>query len=345
MLPYLLLLGFVMCWIFLEKKSLNRSAFWVPFFALVLFASIRSYLVGTDTGSYTSDFRNSLDSNYYIFREDLEYGYQLLEYFILKFTHNYFWLFFISSLIVVGSHLYIFKKKSKDYLLSIYIFITFGFYLFYFNGLRQGLAMAIVALATPYLIDKKSLKYILIIIVASFFHKTALIMILFYFFIHLRIKFELKAIFIFLGSFLISGAAIQYLGSINEKYSSYTEVSELKGGYLTLFFYFLISLFIYICYKKYNIRDNNYYVLMQLHIYGVLFLIPVSMLGANPSGPQRLLFYFVWGLTILIPIILNRINNRIIYFTFMLLAFFYYTMVLGFGNLIPYQLNEIFRIF
>lgn len=154
----------------------------------------------------------------------------------------------------MGSYLYVFKKRLEDYLLSVFIFITFGFYLFYFNGLRQGLAMALVALATPYLIDKKFLKYLFIVIVASFFHKTALIMILFYFFIHLKIKFELKALFIFLGSFLVSGTAVQYLGSINEKYSSYTEVSEVKGGYLTLFFYFLISLFSYIFYKKYNVK-------------------------------------------------------------------------------------------
>ena len=334
-----------MFWIFLEKKSLNRKAFWIPLLVLVFFASIRSHLVGTDTGAYTSNFRNSLNSDYYYFREELEYGYQFFEYSLLKITHNYFWLFFISSLIVVGSYLYIFKKESQDYLLSIFIFITFGFYLFYFNGLRQGLAMAIVALATPYLINKKFLKYVLIVIIASFFHKTALIMILFYLFIHLKMKFELKATFVFLGSFLVSGPVVQYLGSVNEKYSGYAEVSEVKGGYLTLFFYFLISLFIYIYYKKYNIKDNNYYVLMQLHTYGVLFLIPVSMLGANPSGPQRLLFYFVWVSTLLIPVIFNRINKTSIYFTFILLAFFYYTMVLGFGNLIPYQFNEIFRIF
>lgn len=84
---------------------------------------------------------------------------------------------------------------------------------------------------------------------------------------------------------------------------------------------------------------------MQLHIYGVLFLIPVSMLGANPSGPQRLLFYFVWVSALLIPVIIKRMNKRIIYFSFIFLVCIYYTMVLGFGNLTPYQLNEIFRIF
>lgn len=334
-----------MFWIFLEERSLNRKAFWMPLLVLVFFASLRSHLVGTDTGAYTANFRSALDPHYYYFRENVEYGYQILEYSLLKLSHNYFWLFLTSSLIVVGCYLYTLKKISKDYFLSVFIFVAFGFYLFYLNGLRQGLAMALVTLATPYLIDKKFLKYLFFIIIASSFHKTALIMILFYFFIHLKLKIELKAIFIFLGSFLISGPAVIYLASINEKYSSYAEVSELKGGYLTLLFYFLISLSSYFFYKKYSIKDNSYYVLMQLHIYGVLFLIPVALLGADPSGPQRLLFYFVWVASLIIPFILNRINNGFIYFTFIVLAFLYYIMVLGFGNLLPYQLNEIFRIF
>ena len=345
MLPYLFILGFVMFWIFLEKKSLNRKAFWIPLSVLTIFASIRSYLVGTDTGSYTANFRNSLHPEYYYFRDGVEYGYQLLEYYLLHITNNYFWLFLSCSIIVVGSYLYILKKQSTDYFLSVFIFITFGFYLFYFNGLRQGLAMAIVALATPYLINKNFIKFSLIIILASFFHKTALIMFVFYFIIHLKFKLELKAIFIFLGSFFISGPMVKYLGSFNEKYSSYAEVSEIKGGYLTLLFYFLISVGSYIFYKIYMVKDKNYYNLMQLHIYGVLFLIPVALLGANPSGPQRLLFYFVWVSTLLIPFILKQFNNKILYLFFIFISLFYYIKFLGFGNLLPYQLNELFRIF
>lgn len=345
MVIYILLLLGVTLWILLEKKSLNRKAFWIPLTLLVTFASVRSYLVGTDTGSYTANFRNSLSPEYYYFREETEYGYQVLEYLLLNVTDNYFWLLFTCSLIIVGSYLYVLKKQSTDYFLSVFIFITFGFYLFYFNGLRQGLAMAIVALATPYLINKNFIKFSLIIILASFFHKTALIMFIFYFIIHLKFKLELKAIFVLLGSLGVSGNVIQYLGSVNDKYSGYSEISEQKGGYLTLLFYFLISLFLYFYYKKYNVKDENYYNLMQLHIYGVLFLIPVAMLGVSPSGPQRLLFYFVWVSVILIPFILNKVNNKVVYLTFIFLAFLYYTMILGFGNLLPYSLNEIFRIF
>ena len=165
MVPYFLLLLIINIWIFLENKSIGRKAFWVPFILLVGFASIRNYSVGTDSIEYTYNFLNNLDPVYFVFNENIEYGYQLLSYIILNFTHNYFWLFFVSSIIVVGSYLYIFKKISKDYLLSVYIFITFGFYTFYFNGLRQGLAMAITIWAIPYLIERKIFNFTLLFVI------------------------------------------------------------------------------------------------------------------------------------------------------------------------------------
>lgn len=131
MLPYILILFFVMFWIWLEKESLNRKAFWVPFFTLVLFATIRNSTVGTDTGLYVKNFVTKLDPKYYQFHDGMEYGYLLLEYTVLNISHNYFWLFFVTSLIVVFLHLIVIKKYSVNYILSIFSFITLGGYTFF----------------------------------------------------------------------------------------------------------------------------------------------------------------------------------------------------------------------
>jgi hypothetical protein len=346
MTPYILILIFVIFWIAFEKYSLNRRAFWIPLLALSLFASMRSYLVGTDTRTYTADFRNNLDIEYFIFNEDIEYGYQLLSYIILNFTHNYFWLFFISSIIVVGSYLYIFKKISKDYFLSIYIFITFGFYTFYFNGLRQGLAMAITIWAIPYLIERKIFNFSLWIVVASFFHKSALIMFVMYFMINLKVKIEYKLIAIFLGSFFLSSLVIEYLASENERYTAYTNSSENAGGYLVLSIFLLLGAIFYFLNNAKNIFDRSESILLQLYIIGLMFLIPVALLGTNPSGPQRLLFYFVWPVAVLLPTILLRINIKLIYLIFITLSgIYFYLRTSRFSNLTPYQISEFFRFF
>lgn len=346
MTPYFFVLSFVIFWVYLEKIALNRKAFWVPLLLLSIFAGVRSHRVGTDSGTYTSDFRNQLNLEYFVFREDIEYGYQLLSYIILNFTHNYFWLFFVSSIIVVGSYLYIFKKISKDYLLSVYIFITFGFYTFYFNGLRQGLAMAITIWAIPYLIERKIFNFTLLIVTASFFHKSALIMFVMYLLINLKIKIEYKIGLTFLGSFFLSSLVVEYLASENNRYTAYTTSSENAGGYLVLGIFLVLGAIFYFFNNAKNIFDKSEYILLQLYLIGLIFLIPVALLGTNPSGPQRLLFYFVWPVAILLPTILLRINIKLIYLLFIALSgIYFYLRTTRFSNLTPYQINEIFRIF
>jgi len=65
---------------------------------------------------------------------------------------------------------------KKWYWLSVLIFyFTPGYMFFYMSGLRQALAITLFILAFDYIIDKKFIKAIILILVAALFHKTALI--------------------------------------------------------------------------------------------------------------------------------------------------------------------------
>ena len=346
MLPYLLILFFVLFWITLEQKAINRKSFWLPLVTLVLFFSVRSNQVGTDTQVYTYNFDNSLDVKYFDFKENVELGYQLLEYSILQFTDNYFWLFFISGLVVVYLYLKVIRKYSVNYLLSVFLFITLGIYTFFFNGLRQGIAMAIFTFALPYLLERKIILYILVCLFASLFHITALFMIPFYFLVNLRIKPIYKILITFLGSLLLSRLLVTYIASTNDRYESYTEVSESSGGILILLFYFLILLFIYFIANIYKVRDEQFKKLFTFYGVGLVFVIPLALLGTNPSGPQRLLYYFTWTLVLILPIIFNKINNT--YVTSIAITFFIIYFILTttrFSDLTPYIINPIFKAF
>ncbi|MCU4517997.1 EpsG family protein [Acinetobacter radioresistens] len=346
MLPYLLILFFVMFWIWVEKESLNRKALWVPLFILVLFASFRNYRVGTDTGTYVRNFINQLDYNYFDFRDDVELGYQLIEYSLLRITHNYFWLFFITSFVVVFCYLYVFRKNSKDYATSVFVFITLGTYTFFFNGLRQGLAMAIFALAVPYLIKRDFYKYFLICIIASFFHITALLMIPFYLLVNLNVKLAYKLVATFLGSLILSRFLITYIASTNERYEGYAQTSENSGGFLKLAFYFFILIMIYIGSYIYKIKDKDFLQLFSFYAIGIAFMIPIALLESNPSGPQRILPYFTWILALILPILLQKINNVYIYASTIFLAIVYFLLTTSrFSNLTPYSINPFFEVF
>lgn len=345
MLPYFLVISFVLFWIALEKYSVGRKSFWIPLFSLSLFAGIRSYSVGTDSESYTRDFRNNLSLYNFSFNPNVELGYQVFEYILLKFTHNYFWLFFVTSLFIVWCHLKIARDYSRNYILSVLFYFTLSSYTFFFNGLRQGIAMAFIALSTPYLIRKDTFKFVLLILIASLFHKTALFIIAFYILLHLRIQLKYKLLITFLSSLILSQLVIKILASENKRYEIYTKESENAGGFLILAFYILIGLSLSMLNRLYKIKDEIYLKLLTFYLLGMAFMIPIAMLKIHPSGPQRLIYYFTWSLMLLIPTILQKINSRLVYTMAIVLALIYFYMTTSrFGSLAPYTLNPIFKV-
>lgn len=114
MIPYFVVLLFIMTWIVLEKHAFNRKAFWVPLLTLSLFAGMRSYQVGTDTLGYVKSYVTNLNPDFFQFNGGVEKGYQLFDYLLLHATHNYFWLLFVTALFIVFSYLKFIKKYSED---------------------------------------------------------------------------------------------------------------------------------------------------------------------------------------------------------------------------------------
>lgn len=345
MLPYLLMLFFVLFWIFLEHKAINRRSFLIPLLAVSLFAGARSTRVGTDSWKYALDFVNEVPISNISINENIEPGYNALRLLILSNTHNYFWLFFITAFIICYCFLRTLKKYSDNYLFSILFFITLGTYSFVFNGIRQGLAMGVFSLATPYILNKRVLPYIIIVIFASLFHKSALVLLPFYFLATSNIKDYQKVIISFTASAVASSAILRYLASNNPRYELYTEQVENAGGYLILSFYVGIAAILYAFKYLYKVKDQNFNRLLVFYTIGVVSIIPLALLGTEPSGPQRLIYYFVWLLSLLIPYSLRHLNNKFYYFLALILSIIFFVLTTTrFGNLTPYTLNPIFKV-
>lgn len=345
MLPYVIVLTFVMLWIAVEKKAINRKSFWVPVILLSIFSGIRSYRVGTDSWAYTKPFRDNLTIYNYSFDENVEYGYQLFEYLLLNLTHNYFWVFFISTAFITAIYIKTIRDYSNSYLLAMYFFITLGSYTFGFNVLRQAIAISICILSLPYLLNKKLLKFILVIAIACLFHISAIIFILFYFIVHLRIKIIYKIFITLFSSLALSRLVIYYLAANNPRYGLYTETYTRGNGYLTLSFYVAIIILLYILMKIYKIKDELFTKLFTLYATGVVLVIPIALLGTDPSGPQRIIYFFTWTLILLLPIALRQINNIAISTLAIIISFIYFILtIMNFANLTPFTLNPIFKV-
>lgn len=73
---------------------------------------------------------------------------------------------------------HVYRKYSTDYLLSIFLFVASTDYLSWmFNGLRQFTAVTIIFAATTLMLKKKWIPTILLILLASTMHQSALLMI------------------------------------------------------------------------------------------------------------------------------------------------------------------------
>lgn len=345
MYPYFLILTIVTIFLVAEKYYLKRDAFWFPLLSLAIFAGIRNYTVGTDTINYTYNYDKNIIITNYIFDRNIEMGYQIYDSLILTLTNNYFWLLFLSAFFIVFSYLKFLKKFSIHYTSSVFIYISFGFYTFLFNGLRQALAIAIVLFAIPSLFERRLISYVLICLLASTFHTSALVMIPFYFILNNNLNIIVKTIILFFVSLLGVSQIINYISSTNERYESYNVSGEL-GGIYTFLFYMIIWVVVLVFNYKSELRENNTFKkFSEIYILGVIIVAPVLFLGLNPSGPLRILNYFTFPLIIIIPYIMNELRDKLYYFLFAVLSIVYfYLNISSFGDLMPYVVNNQFAL-
>ena len=139
---------------------------------LILCSGLR-WEMGTDWRSYYNLFTKN--ENFYF----MEPGYQYYVEFIRKFTDNYSVFLLITDTLTIGGILsLIFEYTKKNYLS---VFYATGTLLWYAGSLRQMLALLILTYAIRFIIKRKFIFYLILVIISTFFHKTSLFYIAIYF--------------------------------------------------------------------------------------------------------------------------------------------------------------------
>ncbi|MBR5498048.1 MAG: EpsG family protein [Clostridia bacterium] len=160
---------------------------WVLLLAipLIIVAAQRGYFA--DTTAYIISFRNMPDSLSEIVSymqtvqkdELFSFVSVLIKVFITKNYEVYLGILATFQMLVLAK---IYRKYSTDFFMSMFLFVASTDYISWmFNGLRQFTAVCIILLAFNFILTKKYLFAILIILFASFFHGSALLVIPFIF--------------------------------------------------------------------------------------------------------------------------------------------------------------------
>jgi transmembrane protein EpsG len=252
---------------------------------------------------------------------------------------------FITNVLIIG----VFYKYSRMIELSIFVYITSGFFITSMNGIRQCLAAAIVFAATKFLFDGNWKRYFLVVLIATSIHETAIILIPIYFIV--RRKAWTRATF-----FLISIAIIVVLGfnqfstvlfaAIQDtQYGGYKDFAEgganvirvaVEGAPLLIAFFGRE--------KLKTIMPNSDYI-VNMAVLSLVFMI----ISTQNWIFARFSIYFTLYQFILISWVVKLFkesNQRLIYFTILIcyLIYHYYDSVITLNILYRSEfLDQIFR--
>ena len=98
---------------------------------------------------------------------------QLYQSFMHDLTENIHIFFFFPAFLSSFSVIKILKRYSVNPAFSVLLFFSIGTYLLYMAALKQCFAMFFLLLSIPYAIDKKYVRFYLLVIVAILFHTHA----------------------------------------------------------------------------------------------------------------------------------------------------------------------------
>lgn len=283
----------------------NRKITLILFIFLFLIMALRDSSVGSDISHYLDIYESQ------VFFDDIwtqfEFGYFAFSKlcFSLGFSSQLF-LAIISFFICVAVYSFI-TKYSFNPIFSLFLYITIGLFAFSLTGLRQIIAICILLYSISFVVNRKPVAFILLVLVAATFHKSSMFFLLTYPFSFFRIdtfrKFSVIIItslviilfrreLSYIVSFLSADKYTGTYGAINDNHKLNPLLHIIN--YLLFLFVPFISL---ISKRKLNSFSSEMYILVTLSS------IPVLLTGfvMNSAMIERISYYFSSSYIILIP--------------------------------------------
>jgi hypothetical protein len=355
MLVYFAILFVVLILVFASNNVGAYSTFETIIFyssaiVLVLFAGFRANVVGTDTNNYISMFiaKSNQEQSIFEIQGNIEIGYLFLQQVAYFVSTKYWSILTLIALISVIPTYYVLRELTQNVIISIFIYITLGIYLLFFNAGRQGISVAISTVGILYILDRSLVKYLICIFIASLFHKTAIIMIPFYFIITLPFSTKRVLLFLVIGffSFYFLSTILSVISpDVESRYGVY-EDRGATGGFLLAAFFIIVTL-LFIGFRN-EISEENIYlfdIYLNLAIFtGIIYLV-VILTGSDVNF-IRITNYFAIGYALIWPIIFEDVRffkSNGVKFGFVLVHLLFFAVYLSkMSNLVPYEINEIF---
>ena len=207
----------------------------MAFSIIIFFAGMRSYVA--DTSAYINIFNQyplfSAAHDVIFDSSAREPGFRVFSILIKTYISQDYqvWLFIIATIsgICIMYPLY---KYSCNYGISLFLFMASCQFTWMFNGMRQFLVASILLACTPFILEKKPIPYIIIVLILSTFHKSSLIMIPAYFIVDSEPWSKRSMLFIActILAMMFTSQFTGLLDSVVENSDYATSIGEFKGN-------------------------------------------------------------------------------------------------------------------
>lgn len=270
-----------------------------------------------------------------------EQGFHALTKFINTFTGNPSWYFAITSAIICISLFHFIRKHADNQKYALYFYFTIGLFAFSLAGLRQALAMSICLFAYDAIKEKKLLKFFIIVLIAFFFHKSAVFFLPAYFIA--RFKWKKESVFLvtlLYGIILVFFNSLYYSIATWLNYDNYSIESTGNGG-IFLIILLVISALCLIYKDKLLLKDSSNIIFINLHL-TVLAMWVFRMFTRTVERPA---FYYLYATIIVLDKIFslqldteeeNNTLKILILSALILFGLFFMYRLMRDRNLIPY---------
>ncbi len=320
----------------------SKVTFFTGFIAIYLLGIFRAELLGVDVGNYRQ---------YYFW-----YGEETITYILSRWRTIDVGYYFIGKIIyILGLDFYQFKcviysivwclvgmtisKESKFPAFSFLVLLSMGFLGLTFVILRQSIAAALCFCAYRYMKEKNLRKFLFLVFLATLFHRTAIFVLMIYFFVN--VSFKGKAIWnrgiLIIMAYLLGMGLMPIL--INIYMHDYSSAVVRGDGIFALFFYFTIYV-INIFTKRTITEENEKKRNLEIEDRVSWGVICMQVEATLFSLWARIVNYYTSFYALTIPTLFARkkSNRKYFYIYLIMFSFMYiYSLFSNSAAIVPYK--------
>lgn len=276
-------------------------------FAILFACSALRFGIGNDYGQYTQTAHEAYVGGYVV----TEAGFNVLVRLIYGLVgfECYELVFAVFAFVTLCIFLKAMRRQSVSFGQSFFLFMTLGLYFQTYNTVRYYLALAVALYSMRYVLERDWIKFVFVVVAASFFHKSVLLVIPVYW----AASFEWKKIYIMAGTvlgvaclagrgFVMRIALALYPSYKNTVYldNSLNVISVLRIG---------VVLGVYLWFMK-HYKDNP--KTKELRFYGqlnILAFVACTFFYFLPVV-TRIAYYFSVSQLLMVPLMISMVDDE-----------------------------------